>query len=356
MPIARHVYHVPTSGSDRLHALMERTGEPFFVWGRSSGQVEGYWFASVKRAFRKWLQATASAEVTVYHDGVGSDALGPMDPCPRKLLFMHHWFPRWERSFEWMLRCTGEVAVSDRALADLLHQRFSWIPRKYVHDAAPVALEPARIGEGATGPGQRTGIWLHGRLWKSHGNRLRSIIDRWQAFAGELEIICSGRNAPRWGRDESIKWSLDLPLEFALHRLHTWDSTLLLNDYSLDAPWLLRALELGIFPLIPEGKGLTRQGPWKAASAPRGYPWGEVPAAMELLQEWRSQRDDLERDFRQWVLAVRAPAEQFDTRWKEVHSRMLEHRPPRLRSRKAISSAFPVGLYERVLRLRVGVG
>jgi hypothetical protein len=357
-PLARHVFHPATSGPDRVAAWQEATGEPVFSWGRGSGQVDGYWFASVKRAFQQWIDGTREAELTVYHDGMGADALGPLDSCERKVLFMHHWFPRWEKNFEWMIRCTGRVMVDGEPMLDALNERYSWIPEKYrqVVPNPGIADTLVRSSEGI-GKKRRTGIWLQGFAWKRYGNRLRSIIDKWPSDAGELEVIANGRTIPGWARKDHVKWSMDLPLEFALLRLHTWDSALMINDYSLDAPWLIRALELGCFPIVPDGESIARRGAWSNEAAPRTYEWGNVQSASDLLYSWRECGETPRSAFTRWAAAVtegKSDAKEFESRWQQAKEEVLRHRSPKLRERKAISGQHPVALYERVQRLRAG--
>jgi hypothetical protein len=354
---ARHVFHAETSGTDRIDAWREATGEPVFVWGSHSNQADGVFFGSVKSAFRSWLQETNNADLTIYHDGAGVDALGPLDPTPDKVLFLHQLFPRWERHFEWMIRCTGRILLGNPEMVEVLRDRFAWIPSKYVNWIGSPGLTDGLLTQGeGTGAKRRTGIWLHGKPWKRFGNRLRSVIDRWSPESGQLEIIASGKRVPRWANREWIRWSANLPLEFALLRLHTWDSTLLLNDYNLDAPWLMKALGLGCFPIIPDGGSLTRRGPWMQAFAPRGYEWGDTHSAMELLTQWRSNRDSLSGDFTAWTKQLLAERDEgFSTRWAHVKAELLAHRAPAIRPRKAVRPWFPVGLYERVQRMRSGL-
>ncbi|MGC9452343.1 MAG: hypothetical protein ACP5I4_12955 [Oceanipulchritudo sp.] len=356
---ARHVLHVPTSGTDRLHAWREATGEPFFVWGTGSGEVEGSLFLPVKAYFRRWLEATGEASLTIYHDGAGSDALGPMDPCPAKVFFLHQWFPRWENHFEWLIRCTGKVLVGHPDLAGRLGERFAWVPKSHVQAIrGPVVRIGESLHESGHGGKPRTGIWLHGIPWRRHGNRLRAILDRWSPEQGELEVVANGRARPRWSRGDSIVWSMNLPFQFALYRLFTWDSVLLVNDFSLDAPWFLRALELGCFPLVPQGEGIARTHEWQAPGAPQPYPWGDIGAAQELLRQWRTDRKALLPAFREWVATTRGhdgePAG-FSTRWKSAKEALLAHRAPALKRRKPAPAWYPVPLYERIQRLRAGL-
>jgi hypothetical protein len=318
---------------------------------------EGRFFKSVKRDFRLWLEATKGAALTVYHDGAGVDAFGAMDNGPYKVLFLHHWYPRWERNFDWTIRCTGKVLVGHPDQVAKVRQRFAWIPERFINTVPQPGLALAKPGEEGGGAKLRTGIWLHGRPWRRSGNRLRSIIDHWPADAGQLEIICSGKGCPSWARKDHVTWSPDLPLEFALFRLHTWDSTLLLNDYSLDAPWLMAALALDCFPLVPEGEGASRHSGWELDSAPRPYPWGDVPAAIKLLHGWRKEKDDLMDDFRSWARGIHGHQQVdagFSSAWRGVKAAIVEQRSANLRQRKPVPGWQPVGWYERIQRLRAG--
>lgn len=354
-PIARHVFHPATSGTDRLHAWQQATDEPFFVWGNGSGGADHFFFGPVKRAFREWLGKTRGARLTVYHDGVGADALGPLDTCENKVLLTHTWFPRWEKNFEWMLRCTGKVIVPGHGLAGVVREKFPWIPARYIHPITSPCLR-GDPPEGGSGAARRTGIWLHGSKWKRCGNRLRSIVDRWNEDAGELEIITSGK-APAWSQKPFVIWSTELPFHFALMRLYTWDSCLLLNDFSLDQPWLVRALELGCFPIVPEGSNLVLNAGWREESAPQPYEWGDIEAARELLNQWRQSRDELEIRFNEWAekLVARHDPARFPGEWEAVKDQVLQSRPPRLRARRPAGSTVPVAWYERVQRLRAGM-
>jgi hypothetical protein len=204
---------------------------------------------------------------------------------------------------------------------------------------------------------QRTGIWLHGKRWRPYGNRLRAILDRWPDDAGELEIITEGGAAPRWSRKPAFIWNTGMPFEFALQRIFTWDSTLLLNDFTLDSPWLLRALALRCFPLVPDGESPARSGPWRDDSAPRPYEWGDTADAVRLLGEWRAAKDSLLPEFAKWadsVLSHHPASEDFPEQWNACKAHFLDQRVPKLRKRRPISSVHPVGWYERVQRLRAG--
>jgi hypothetical protein len=360
MTPARHVFHAPTSGWDRIHAWGEATGEPAFVWGRGSGAHDRRWFGALKRAFRSWLEeGDADCRITFYHDGIGADALGPLDPAPHKVLVQHHWFPRWERNFEWLLRCTGKVMVATPEHAARLHEQFAWIPERFIHAVVPPRLSgPEALPGAPAAAGQRTGVWLHGQRWRRHGNRLRAVVDRWTEGAGQLEIITDGGGAPRWARAGKVVWNTGMPFEFALQRLFTWDAVLLLNDFSLDAPWLLRALELGCFPLVPDGGGPARGAAWQADSAPRPYAWGDTAEAVELLRQWRADQARLLPAFRAWAHALveAHPARAgFADEWEEHKSALLAQRVPRLRARRPAASWRLVGWYERVQRLRAGL-
>lgn len=356
---ARHVFHSPRTGWDRVHAWREATQEPIFVWGRHSGAEDSRLFGAVKKAFAEWIEATGGdAAMTVYHDGFGSDAFGPLDPAPHKLLFMHHWYPNWQRHFERHLRCTGKVLVGDPQIAGTLREQCRWIPERFISEVPQPQLSSQ--GELLVRPSdakKRTGIWLHGKQWRPYGNRLRAILDRWPEQTGEVEIITEGSGPPRWARNSWVIWNSGLPLEFALHRIFTWDSTLLLNDFSLDSPWLLRALALRCFPLIPDGDSPARCGSWRADSAPQPYEWGTTGKAVELLLEWRNARESLLPQFEQWVASVLSAhprGHDFKDRWNACKQHFLDQRVPKLRQRKPIASVQPVGWYERIQRLRAG--
>jgi hypothetical protein len=148
-----------------------------------------------------------------------------------------------------------------------------------------------------------------------------------------------------------------MPLEFALYRLYTWDSVFLLNDYALDAPWLLRALALDCFPLVPDGDSPASGSAWRADTAPSPYAWGNASNAIDLLGQWRDQKADLLEDFHEWrdgVLAGHATGAAFRKAWSVSKAALLEQRPPKLRDRKPLAGWMPLGWYERVIRLRTG--
>jgi hypothetical protein len=356
---ARHVFHAPSTGLDRIHAWQEATGEPAFIWGRHSGMHEARLFGSIRKAFSDWVTGTGdSAVMTIYHDGIGADALGPLDPAAHKVFACHHWYPRWQNHFEWQLRCTGKVLVGDPEMGRAIRERFGWIPERFIQ-AIPQHLltGPVEAKERPSEIPRRTGIWLHGKRWRRYGNRLRSIVDRWQLEVGELEIITEGGGPPGWAKRENIIWNTGMPLEFALYRLYTWDSILLLNDYALDAPWLLRALALDCFPLVPDGDSPAKGAAWHADSAPSPYAWGNASNAIDLLGQWRDQKADLLEDFHEWrdgVLAGHATGAAFRKNWSACKAALLEQRPPKLRDRKPLAGWMPVGWYERVIRLRTG--
>lgn len=357
---ARHVFHAATSGWDRIHAWREATGEPVFVWGTGSGAEDGVWFGGIKRAFRRWIGKSGSGcGLTVYHDGVGADAFGPLDTAGHKAIFLHTFFPRWERHFEWLLRSTGLVLVGDEALPGHLRERFGWIPERYIHALAqPLLSGQEDLVPRPEGARERTGIWLQGKSWRRFGNRLRSVVDRWPRDEGELEIITGAGKAPRWARRDGVIWTADMPFEFAQHRLFTWDSVLLLNDYALDAPWLLRALAIGCFPLVPDGESPQRRGIWEADAAPRPYAWGDIGAAGDRLREWRAGKEGLFPRFQGWagnLLARHPESPAFSRAWASAKAGLLEQRPPRLGRRKPHPDWYPVRWYERVQRLREGV-
>jgi hypothetical protein len=356
---ARHVFHAPSTGLDRIHAWREATGEPAFVWGQHSGMHEARFFGGIRSAFRNWITKTGdSTALTIYHDGIGADALGPLDSAPHKVFACHHWYPRWQNHFEWQLRCTGKVLVGDAALIGAIRERFGWIPERFIQSIPePLLSDREGGGERQAAPPHRTGIWLHGKRWRRSGNRLRSIVDRWQPGVGELEIITEGGGPPGWAKRENIIWNTGMPMEFALYRLYTWDSVLMLNDYALDAPWLLRALSLDCFPLIPAGESPGFGGAWQEESAPSPYPWGDMEAAIDRLTQWREGKAGLLTDFRKWragVLSGHAGGSSFREQWSACKAALIEQRPPKLRDRKPLASWMPLSWYERVIRLRTG--
>lgn len=357
---ARHVFHIPTTGWDRLHAWQEGTAEPVFIWGSGSGLGESRFFGDLKKTFGKWIEGTGGANaLTVYHDGVGADALGSLDPAPHKVIALHSFYSRWQRHFEWQLRSTGRVLLGNLDQVVELKRCFPWIPERFLHHVPEPLLsdhETQPRAEGS-GPKVRLGIWLHGANWKRHGNRLRSIVDRWSPGDGELEMVLAKGQPPSWAKKDGVRWSTDLPFAFAVMRLFTWDSTLLLNDFHLDAPWLMRALSLGCFPLVPDGENVALHPHWEAEAAPQRYPWGNITGALELLREWREAREQLQPAFTAWaqeLLAKRSPSTRFSEIWVPAREALVNQRPPKLGKRRAPSSFTPIAWYERLLRLRLG--
>lgn len=356
---ARHVFHAPSTGLDRIHAWREATGEPTFIFGRYSGMHEARLFGGIRGPFGDWIAGTGdSATMTVYHDGIGADALGPLDPAPHKVFACHHWYPRWQNHFEWQLRCTGKVLLGEPGLAGAIRERFAWIPERFMVSVPQPLLAATEDTEKRSAPPQRTGIWLHRKRWRRHGNRLRSIVDRWQPAVGELEIITEGGGPPGWAKRPNIIWNTGMPMEFALYRLYTWDSVLLLHDYALDAPWLLRALSLDCFPLVPDGESPAFGPAWREKSAPSPYDWGDISSAISLLGEWRKHKTELLADFQEWrerLLAGHRSGKAFCRDWAACKAALAEQRPPKLRERKPLAGWMPLSWYERVVRLRTGV-
>ncbi len=354
----RHVFHLPGCGQDMAAAWRAATGEPVFVWGRAAGAVTGLTFGPVRRAFAAWLRESAQAGLTVYHDGAGADALGPLDPAAHKVLFLHRWTPRWESCVEWFVRCTGKVLTGHAEGAAVLHQRFPWIPERFIGAVPEPPLAEAVVPPPARTGLPRTGIWLHGRDWRNHGNRLRSIADHWGPRLGELEMIVHGNGHPAWARRHGILWSRGLPLDAALGRLDQWDSVLVLDDFALDAPWLVRALARGCFPLVPAGDNPARPAAWSAPDAPAPYPWGDAGAALDRLRQWRAADAATRARFQDWCgpfAETDARLREFRSAWAAVKERFASQHPVRLRRRRPAPVWYPLGWYERILRLRQGL-
>ncbi len=356
---ARHVFHPETSGWDRIHAWSEATNEPVFVWGSGSDRSDGKLFGSIKKDYLNFLAATSACSLTIYHDGAGADVIGPLDQNPHKILFLHNWFPRWKKNFDWTIRCTGKVIVGHPELIQELRTHFAWIPERYILVMPqPELSSTVTSHQERADPKMCTGIWLHGKKWQRYGNRLRSVIDRWPEDAGQLEVIANGKGCPSWAKRENVIWSMELPVDFAMFRLYTWDSTLLLNDYSMDSPWFRRALELDCFPLIPEGEGVARTPSWQADSAPQVYPWGEIDKAVGLVGEWRLNKESLLPAFREWRASLAEDTltgDAFNDEWNQVKTEFSEQKVARLRPRKPAPFWYPVRWYERVARLRCGI-
>lgn len=351
-PIVRHVFHLPTSGEDRVQAWQACSQDPLFVWGASAERRVWSLFGGVKRRFRQWCKASSAASLTIYHDGAGVDLLGPLDGAPHKVLFLSTWYPRWPALIDWNIRCTGKLLVGDPDQLARVREHFAWIPERYTAWMAGPRLPPLNRAPGGKGPMQRLGIWLHGESWHQHGNRLRAWVDRWDPADGQVEVIASGRGQPAWARKPWLIWNIDLPLDFALQRLATWDSTLLLQNYALDRPWLQCALALGCFPLVPADEATPLPGRWHETGAPAAYPWGDLNAARSLLLSWREGRTGLAASFENWASGAEEP---FLPRWHDVCRQLMQARPPALKRKRAGPGWLPVRWVERLQRLRAGL-
>jgi len=352
--------HAPSAGWDRVLAWQEATGDPVFIWGKGSAMNEGVFFGKIRAAFTDWIGKTGGGEaVSVYHDGMGAEALGALDPSPCKVYGHHQWFPNWERHFEWQLRATGLVVPESPYAKACLREHFEWIPERFLVPVPPPRMPiPEKMEPPGAEKRARTGIWLQGKSWRRYGNRLRSFADRWSESSGQLEIICEGGRKPAWANRDEIVWSAGLPFELARYRMYTWDSVLLLDDYSLASPWFLQALSLDCFPLVPDGQSPAVKGAWDGEAAPRPYPWGDPKAAISLLEEWRRKRDVLFSNYTSWreeLLTGYPLASAFRPLWEEALQSLTALRPPRLRKRKPLSRWFPLAWYERLQRMRTGL-
>ena len=355
-PQARHVLHLPSSGEDRARAYAAVTGEPVFRWGGPVGPSP--FVGGVQRAFRQWLRVHDEAVVTIYHDGVGADALGPLDPCQRKVLFQHRWPPAWERAFNFFIRGTGKVLVEDENAQARIRNVFAWIPDRYFHEVPPVRL-PALVEP--TVPGENefvTGIWLQDQRWRLFGNRLRSLADRWPPELGVLELIVSTGAEPRWARKNGVRWISGLGFEAARRRASRWRAVLLFQDEDLLAPWLLEIVRGGAFPLLPDSERGIVPPSWNDEDAPEPYPWGDMPIALERLRQWREAEDWQRSAFRAWAdrLPGLEPKAWLENHWWPALARFADQRAPRLRKRRPCCFLYPLRWYERMLRLRAGRG
>jgi hypothetical protein len=348
---ARHVIHVPTSGEDRARAYAAICREPVFRWGGSIGPSP--LLGGVKAAFRSWLQESGDAVLTVYHDGVGADVLAPLDPCERKILFQHCWPPGWQRSFDLFIRGTGKVLVEDPIAYERIRAVFGWIPERYLKELAPIRLPPTETS-GGEDQDRVTGIWLQDRSWRRFGNRLRSIADRWTQDLGRLEFIVASGGPPSWARKQGLRWHSDLEFEKARRRATRWQSVFLLNDEDLLAPWLLDAIAAGAFPLVPDSGRAITPSLWMEDAAPNPYPWGDIPAALERLQQWQNTGPTERASFHAWTAKFPPSCSEgwLHEGWLPALELFAGQRPPRLRNRRPWCSLYPLRWYERLLRLR----
>jgi hypothetical protein len=352
----RHVFHAPLCGLDRIQAWEAVTGEPAFAWGHGT-DFSAIWFGRVKRALRSWLEQTAAATVTVYHDGGSAEALAPLDPAAHKLLALHRWPTRWRQAADWYIRCTGKVLVASEEERIRFRSALSWVPERYIGVwdlTSQLEFPSASQPSGSPAP-QRTGIWLHGLPWRERGNRLRSLADRWDFAQGELEFVVDGNGRPpAWSKKAGLRWTEGLPLSFAMERLHCWDSVLLLDDWDLRRPWLAQALANRCFPLVPHGSGEDFPEYWTAEGAPARYEWGEPSSAQRLLDEWRALDEGDRGPYLEWLSRLGKAERSGRSEWQATVADLASQRESRLRKRKAVASWMPIRFFERTQRLRCG--
>lgn len=348
---ARHVFQGESGAAER-EVWGEATGEPCFHWG---GNREASWrsIAAVQSRFTEWVEAHGGAEaLTFYHDGAGADVLAAWDPSPHKVLAMHRWPPRWERYCDWHIRYTGRLAVAGQDLREAVRERFAWIPERYVHVfPTPEATETPRERFQ-----RKTLIWLWGQSWKACGNRLRAALDHWGG-QGQAVLIIGGEGAhPAWAAGSLVEWQSGLTFRDALEQASTCDSVLLLSDFALQAPWLKAWVRRGMFVLLPDGDSPSRCGEWLDASAPRPYDWGDMEAAIVLLQSWRSATERERSAYREWAERSLSLGERNDfwSEWEHFKATLWHQKAPRIGIHKARRSLVPVGWYNRVDRLRRG--
>lgn len=349
--------HGPTVGEDRVRAWSAATGERVFVWG--SGWGNGRTVGAVRRAFGKWQREEEAGGMTIYHDGVGADFLGALDTSRQKIYAVHSRPPRWERAFDFFIRCTGKVMTGSDAGKALLRERFGWIPERYIAVVAPPVWsgrEQKRTDEEGT-EGKRCGIWLRGGNWRVLGNRLRALVDRWGETDGELEIMVGGGKQPKWAKRPGVRWRSGLEVEAAMERLGRWEGVLLWQDFDLEAPWLLAALARGAYVMVPEGEGRAAVSGWEAESAPRPYAWGDAGGALERWREWQTAEAAVKMAYREWGKrqVERSEGDWVGREWSPSVERLMAQRVPRLSRRRGGAGWVPVWWYERVLRLRSGI-
>lgn len=349
---ARHVFQGESGAAER-EIWSAATGEPCFHWGHGSGGWR--WVCGEQKRFAEWVEAHGGSEaLTFFHDGAGADVLGAWDPSPHKVLLMHRWTPRWERYIDWHLRYTGRLAVASAALREGLLERFAWIPGRYV------AVFPSPIPAMTIFPEpleKQTLIWLWGQAWKASGNRLRAALDVWGSHGEAVVVVVGGEGGrPTWAAGPRVTWESGLSFRDALARAGTCDSVLMMNDFGMQAPWIMDWIRHGLFFLAPDGESPSRTGPWVDESAPRPYEWGNMEAAMALLQSWRDAPEGERLAYRQWAeRAVRTEAAvSFEAQWDAFKESLWHQRAPKLGNRKAHRRMFPVAWYKRIDRLRRG--
>jgi hypothetical protein len=92
-------------------------------------------------------------------------------------------------------------------------------------------------------------------------------------------------------------------------------------------------------------------------SAPQPYAWGDLHSAVNLLQQWRKEKDTLLPSFQEWVRSLDFMLDRsrsFKAEWRPIKQQFAEQRSPRLRKRRPYASWYPVAWFERVQRLRAG--
>ncbi|MEY3000579.1 MAG: hypothetical protein RL648_793 [Verrucomicrobiota bacterium] len=349
---ARHVFQGDCGNSER-EGWAAATGEPCFVWG-GWGQRPWRAMGAVQRSFREWVGAHGGDNaLTLYHDGAGADVLGSWDPSPHKVLLLHRWPTRWEGFLAWQLRHTGRLAVAGGALSEWVRQRLAWIPARYIHEyPSPMVPLSATV---AIQSEQRTAIWLQGQAWKPFGNRLRAVVDLFAGKGQPILIVGGEGRRPAWGTGPMVDWQAGVSVTEALHKARACDSILLLNDFSLQAPWLWRLVRDGVFVLVPDGGSPSRSGIWMEECAPTPYPWGDMEAALSLLYSWRTVPDEERRAYRDWgAQGLFTEGELFERQWDGFKVELWHQSAPHLGQSKARTAVLPVAWYERVDRLRRG--
>lgn len=347
---ARHVFQGGVD-EDSAELWREATGEPCFVWGVGRGSKS---LMSVQGAFCEWLRhPNTSADLTLYHNGAGTDFLSPWDPAPHKVLMLDRWPSRWERYLDWHLRYTGRVAVPNKSLQEAVKERFRWIPDRYVHVFPTPSVSTLRVPP--LGRSERTVIRLSEEGWRGYKSRLKALSKVWSEGGYSLLILLPAGAKANWSHEKVEVRSGVAPSD-AWRTALSCDSVLVLNDFELDTPWVTSLLRSGLFPLFPEGESPARSGGWLEAGAPEGYSWGDPLSALERLKAWRERAVSESRTYASWVERTFSdPAgNDFQRAWQDLKARVIEQRAPKLRDWKAKRRWMPLNWYRRIDRLRRG--
>lgn len=289
----RHFFHPVLSGK-QLGRFVER-----WPGAHAIDLAEAHSFKSVRRWRRQVsshleedlaLRSRSSGGIreyredviSVYHDGWGIDLLADLDAAAHKVLYLHGFYPYWERHLAFAIRFASGLAVPYEALKEWILKTFPWIPERFVLVwPLPVKDPPASPLPSST---PVAGIWLRSgfRDW----NRLRSAVDRLRGEFSHISIQCvfEGRKIPRTlascrvDPEESKNWNI-------LFQLQDWIPVAIERLY---------LAEQGTLCLLPDGDIFEALGETSLPHYSYGN-WADLGVALErLLQEGPDPRKGLE--------------------------------------------------------------